>query len=90
MKTLAGLQVAVILVCTLCLHTCTAQWLVSLLAGATLALPSLAHAFHAPAEAHSHALSIICAAVLLVVFVCTLPLFLQAAKGEEHSRRAGR
>jgi Ca2+:H+ antiporter len=57
----------------------------SLLAGATLALPSLAHAFHSPAAAHSHALSIICAGVLLVVFVCTLPLFLRAAEGEEHA-----
>jgi len=56
----------------------------TLLAGATLALPSLAHAFHTPAAAHSRALSLICAGVLLVVFVCTLPVFLGGAEGEEH------
>ncbi|HEX7527391.1 MAG TPA: hypothetical protein VF327_13835, partial [Gaiellaceae bacterium] len=56
----------------------------TLLAGATLAMPSLAHAFHAPAAAHSSALSLICAGVLLVVFFCTLPLFLKGAEGEEH------
>ena len=53
----------------------------SLLAGATLALPSLAHTFHSPAAAHSHALSLICAGVLLIVFFCTLPLFLAVRRG---------
>jgi Ca2+:H+ antiporter len=56
----------------------------TLLAGATLAMPSLAHAFHAPAAAHSSALSLICAGVLLVVFFCTLSLFLKGPEGEEH------
>jgi len=56
----------------------------TLLAAATMAMPSLAHAFHAPAAAHSNTLSLICAGVLLVVFVCTLPMFLGSPEGEEH------
>jgi Ca2+:H+ antiporter len=55
-----------------------------LLAAATMALPSLAHAFHTPAEAHSEALSLISAAVLLVVFFLTVPLFLRSTGAEEH------
>ena len=56
----------------------------TLLAAATMALPSLAHAFHTPAAPHGHALSLVCAGVLLAVFVLTLPSFLQSAAGEEH------
>jgi len=56
----------------------------TLLAAATMALPSLAHAFHTPAAPHGEALSLICAGVLLVVFVLTLPSFLGSAEGEEH------
>lgn len=56
----------------------------TLLAAATMALPSLAHAFHTPAEPHGHALSLVCAAVLLAVFVLTLPAFLRGAAGEAH------
>lgn len=56
----------------------------TLLAAATMALPSLAHSFHTPAEPHGHALSLICAGVLLAVFVLTLPSFLRAAAGEQH------
>jgi Ca2+:H+ antiporter len=56
----------------------------TLLAAATMAMPSLTHAFHTAARAHEHALSLICAGVLLVVFVATLPLFLQSPEGEEH------
>lgn len=56
----------------------------TLLAAATMALPSLAHAFHTPAAPHGHALSLICAGVLLTVFVLTLPSFLGGAAGEEH------
>src|SRR6059058_1727964 len=56
----------------------------TLLAAATMALPSLAHAFHTPAAPHGHALSLVCAGVLLAVFVLTLPSFLGAAEGEEH------
>jgi len=56
----------------------------TLLAAATMAMPSLAHTFHAPAAAHSNALSLICAGVLLVVYFCALPLFLREIEGEEH------
>jgi Ca2+:H+ antiporter len=56
----------------------------TLLAAATMAMPSLAHAFHTPAAHHGQALSLICAGVLLAVFVLTLPAFLRAASGEEH------
>ena len=56
----------------------------TLLAAATMAIPSLAHAFHTPAEPHGHALSLVCAGVLLAVFVLTLPAFLRAG-AEEHA-----
>jgi Ca2+:H+ antiporter len=55
----------------------------TMLAAATMALPSLAHAFHTPAAPHGHALSLVCAGVLLTVFVLTLPSFLRAGSGEE-------
>ena len=45
----------------------------TVLAAAILSVPSLAHAFHAPAAAHSRSLSFVCAGVLLAVFVLTLP-----------------
>ncbi len=54
------------------------------LAAATMAIPSLASAFHAPAAAHGEALSLVCAVVLLVLFGLTLPGFLRSAPGEEH------
>ncbi len=54
------------------------------LAAATLAIPALAHAFHAPAAKHSQALSLICAGVLLAVFVLTLPSLLGRAAADEH------
>jgi Ca2+:H+ antiporter len=56
----------------------------ALLAAATMAIPSLAAAFHTPAAAHGHALSIVCAVVLLGVFVATLPAFIRAGGDEEH------
>jgi len=56
-----------------------------LLAAATMVVPSLAHAFQTPAAAHSEALSLICAGVLLVVFVVTVPLFLRSTGDEEHT-----
>jgi Ca2+:H+ antiporter len=56
----------------------------TVLAAATMAIPSLAHAFHAPAEAHGEALSLVCAVVLLTLFVLTLPSFLRSAPGEQH------
>ncbi len=60
----------------------------TLLAAATLALPSLAHAFHTPAGPHTHALSLVCAGVLLAVFVLTLPSFLEETeRGEREPAR---
>ncbi len=56
----------------------------TVLAAATMAIPSFAHAYHAPAAAHEHALSLVCAGVLLTVFVLTLPSFLRSAPGEDH------
>jgi Ca2+:H+ antiporter len=55
------------------------------LSAATMALPSLADGFHTPAAAHSEALSLICAGVLLLVFVVTIPTFLQSTGEEEHA-----
>jgi Ca2+:H+ antiporter len=54
------------------------------LSAATMALPSLANGFHTPAAAHSEALSLICAGVLLIVFVATIPMFLRSSGAEEH------
>jgi Ca2+:H+ antiporter len=59
--------------------------MLAVLAAATMAIPSLAHQFHAPAAAHSEALSLICAGVLLTLFVLTLPSFLRSTPGEEHA-----
>ena len=58
------------------------------LAATILAMPSLAHAFHAPAAAHAKSLSLICAGVLLVLFFVTLPGFLMG--GEEHGSEPAR
>jgi Ca2+:H+ antiporter len=57
----------------------------TVLAASTLAIPSLAHAFHAPSAAHGEALSIVCAVVLLALFCLTLPGFLRSSPGEEHT-----
>jgi Ca2+:H+ antiporter len=54
------------------------------LAATTMAIPTLAHAFHAPASAHGQALSLVCAVVLLVVFALTLPGLLRTLGAEEH------
>jgi Ca2+:H+ antiporter len=51
------------------------------LAATILAFPTLAHAFHAPAAAHEKSLSLICAGVLVVLFVVTLPGFLSGGDG---------
>ena len=56
----------------------------TMLAAATLAVPTLAHTLHTPAAVHGKALSLICAGVLLVIFVVTLPTFLGEIPGEEH------
>jgi Ca2+:H+ antiporter len=59
----------------------------TLLAAATMAIPSLAHAFHTPAEPHGHSLSLVCAGVLLAVFVLTLPAFIRAGAEERAPTR---
>jgi Ca2+:H+ antiporter len=56
----------------------------TVLAAAILAVPSLAHAFHTPAATHGEALSLICAGVLLAVFVLTLPSFLRGVATDLH------
>jgi len=53
------------------------------LAASTLALPTLAHAFHAPSVGHERTLSLICAGVLLAVFVLTLPGLLASVGVEQ-------
>jgi Ca2+:H+ antiporter len=55
------------------------------LAAATMGLPSLAEGFHTPAASHPEALSLICAGVLLIVFVVTIPTFLKSTGDEEHA-----
>ena len=49
----------------------------TMLAAAILAVPTLADAFHAPAAQHDRTLSLICAGVLLAIFLLTLPGFLR-------------
>jgi Ca2+:H+ antiporter len=56
----------------------------TVLAASTMAIPSLAHAFHTPAAAHTNTLSLICAGVLLTLFVLTLPSFVRSVGSEEH------
>jgi Ca2+:H+ antiporter len=51
----------------------------ALLGGATMAMPSLAQAFHTQAAPHGNTLSLVCAGVLLAVFILTLPSFLGTA-----------
>jgi Ca2+:H+ antiporter len=55
----------------------------TMLAAVVLAIPSFAARYHAPAAAHEKALSLICAGVLLALFVATLPQFLARAEGDE-------
>jgi Ca2+:H+ antiporter len=58
--------------------------MLTVLAAATMAIPSFASEFHAPAAAHPQALSLICAGVLLALYILTLPSFLRSTPGEEH------
>ncbi len=57
----------------------------AMLAAAILSVPTFAHAFHAPAEAHAKSLSLICAGVLLVLFFLTLPGFLSGGEERDSS-----
>jgi Ca2+:H+ antiporter len=60
----------------------------TLLAAATLSVPTLAHEFHSPAAQHEKTLSLICAGVLLLVFLSAVPtlLGLGEAGDEEHGK----
>ena len=59
----------------------------AVMAAAILAVPTLAHTFHTPAQAHEKTLSLICAGVLLAVFLLTLPGLLQTLPGEAPHER---
>jgi Ca2+:H+ antiporter len=56
----------------------------TLVAAATMTIPSLAHAFHTPAAPHAETLSLICAGVLLALFFLTLPSFIRSTGNEQH------
>jgi Ca2+:H+ antiporter len=62
----------------------------TMLAAAILSVPSLAAAFHAPAARHERTLSLICAGVLLVIFLLTLPGFLRGGAEPEGQRHVPR
>jgi Ca2+:H+ antiporter len=56
------------------------------LAATTMAIPTFAHTLNVPAAHHEEALSLICAGVLLAVFLFTLPGLLATLEGEaEHA-----
>jgi Ca2+:H+ antiporter len=58
--------------------------LLTVLAAAILAVPSLTNAVHTPAAEHERALSLICAGVLIVLFFVTLPGLLGVMDTGEH------
>jgi Ca2+:H+ antiporter len=60
----------------------------TVVAASILAVPTLAHAVHTPAAAHEKTLSLICAGVLLSLFLLTLPGLL--AGGEEAQPESSR
>ena len=60
----------------------------AVLAAATMAIPSFAQAFHTKAAAHEETLSLICAGVLLAVFLFTLPGLLKGVAGEPEAEPA--
>ena len=60
------------------------------LAAAVMAVPTLAHTFHAPAEAHSQALSLIGAGVLLVIFLVTLRGFIAGTPADKSPHEPAR
>ncbi len=57
----------------------TAQMIVTLtlLAVSALVVPTLVHGLHTPAAGHEAGLSIVCAIILLVVFIASIPVSLQ-------------
>jgi len=53
----------------------------TILAVAALTIPTLAHGLHTPAGAHADALSVVCALVLLTVFIVSIPFSLSGGEG---------
>ena len=62
----------------------------TMMAAAILAVPTLAHAFHTPAAPHGRTLSFVCAGVLIVVFLVTLPGFLRGGPAVAEDAEAPR
>jgi Ca2+:H+ antiporter len=62
----------------------------AVLAAATMAVPSFAHGLHSPAAAHEKTLSLICAGVLLSIFILTLPGLLSRVEGEPDAKEESR
>ena len=60
------------------------------LAAAVMAVPTLAHTFHAPAAAHSRTLSLICAGVLLAIFLVTLRGFIAGTPADGEPQEPAR
>jgi Ca2+:H+ antiporter len=58
----------------------------TLLAVAALAMPTFVHTLHTPAEPHEETFSLICAVVLLIVFVASIPVALQGGPSAVPSR----
>ena len=54
-----------------------------MLGASILSIPTLAHAFHTGAAPHARTLSLVCAGVLLTLFVLTLPAFLRSTPDAE-------
>jgi Ca2+:H+ antiporter len=64
----------------------------SILAVSALVIPTLIHTIHTPAAGHEGALSVACAAVLLLVFIASVPVFIQGetcARPKEDTPYAG-
>ena len=61
----------------------------TLLAVGAMAVPTLAHQLHTPADAHEDALSIACAVVLLIVFIASIPVSLKGGPSVAPSRKEG-
>ncbi len=55
----------------------------TMLAIAGLTVPTLVHELHTPAEAHTDALSVACAVVLLICFILSIPYSLKSELPEE-------
>lgn len=60
----------------------------TLLAVAALAVPTLAHELHTPANPHSEGLSVACAVVLLLVFLASIPISLASGPASQTKEAA--